>query len=127
MQGLSVLVPSLAGERARELTVIPEGAGGEGQQRQRVDWKGLYRKVQYLLEVNPEAAGGKFGNWSYVGMGEWVEEEFGRVVVPRSPGLANRRRIWGVAVKVAKEMRRVMVEWGAAREGGEEKVADREV
>ncbi|RPB21372.1 hypothetical protein L211DRAFT_870068 [Terfezia boudieri ATCC MYA-4762] len=109
--GLSVSIPSLVGE-AQDFMVMPERGGGG------VDWKALYRRVQYLLEVNPEAATGKIENGSYVGT-EWVEQQLGRVVVPRSPGLANRRRIWGIAVKVAKETRRLMEKWAGG--GGEDK------
>ncbi|KAF8458654.1 hypothetical protein BGX38DRAFT_1152472 [Terfezia claveryi] len=109
--GLSASIPRFVGERAQDFMIMPEKGGGG------VDWKELYRKVQYLLEVNSEAAAGKIENGSYVET-EWVEQRLGRVAVPRSPGLANCRRIWGIAMKVAKEMRRLMEEWGAGETRG---------
>ena len=112
LQGLlvSVPIPCFFGDSDWDLAIIPE----EGK---KVDWRGLYRQVQYLLGPNPELAAGKFERRSSLYGGGWLEQSFGGAVVPRSPGLANRRRIWGMAVKVAKEMRTVMGEWGARGAG----------
>ena len=91
-----------------------------GGEEQGVDWRELYRKVHYALEASPglETAAEKFYEQNDLGMGKRLKlaQEYGCVVVPRSPGLASHRKIWGLARRVVKEMRRVMEEWGRARE-----------
>ena len=104
LSGLPVL--RLGGRRGLDLGATPERSMRAGEE---VDWRGLYRRVQYFLEANPEAAAGS------------SMEKAGKkpvcAIVPRSPGLANRKRIWGVCGRVVREMSRVMREWGAAEVG----------
>ncbi|KAF8418417.1 hypothetical protein EV426DRAFT_619097, partial [Tirmania nivea] len=101
MHGLLDL-PHPRGEMPWDLANILQGPGGEAEE---VDWRQLYRQVQYSLEANPKTVLRGIGRQYSMRAGKW------NVVVPRSPGLANRRRIWGMARRVAREMKRVMVEW----------------
>ncbi|KAF8418415.1 hypothetical protein EV426DRAFT_707558 [Tirmania nivea] len=108
--GLSVLTTrsGVVPERVFDFTVILEGE----EQGQEVDWRGLYRKVQYFLEADPEGAEREFWKRYYL-----PGRELRNVVVPRSPELANRRRIWSVARRVVKEMKRVMEMWSVNEVG----------
>ncbi|KAF8418416.1 hypothetical protein EV426DRAFT_619089, partial [Tirmania nivea] len=108
------VLPHPRGTMPWDAANILQGAGGVAKE---VDWRGLYRKVQYALEANPKPATRQIGRRYYTTARKW---DLGDVVVPRSPGLANRRRIWGVAGRVAREMRRLMMEWEAG-EGCKEK------
>ena len=133
LRGLSIWSDATVFGWARpwDFTAIFEAAKGEGQG---VDWRGLYRKVQYFLEANPKLEAGA-EIFQEEGNNPEAEEEgnspeaeemrepgFGRIsspiVVPRNPALANRRRIWGVAERVVREMRMVMEDWREKRPGG---------
>ena len=80
--------------------------------------------MQYGLEANPglETTAGKFQERNNLVAGKRCKRY---VKAPRNLMLANRRRIWGMAGRVAREMKGVVGVWearGQGAEGGEGEV-----